>query len=162
MGVGITNPNHQNDPPLDMIQLIVISTVLYSMRTIYSKGNLLIRKFKHCTPTVKCQLFQSFCTDMYCSQLWGKYKQSMLQQLSVAYNNVFRYLLSIKRQCSISQCFIKHGIYSFNVLCRKLVYSFYNRVSTSDNTLVRNMAGSLYFIYASPLHKRWQSSLYTF
>ena len=39
-------------------------------RTFYARANLLIRNFRHCTDKVKCYLFQSYCTCMYCSQLW--------------------------------------------------------------------------------------------
>jgi hypothetical protein len=40
-------------------------------RNIYSRGNPLIRNFKMCSDTVKCQLFQSFCTNIYCA-LYGQ------------------------------------------------------------------------------------------
>jgi len=39
-------------------------------RNIYSRGNTLIRNFKMCSDTVKCKLFQSFCTNIYCAPLW--------------------------------------------------------------------------------------------
>ena len=36
-------------------------------RTFYARANLLIRNFGHCNNKVKCYLFQSYCTSMYCS-----------------------------------------------------------------------------------------------
>ena len=41
-------------------------------RTFYARANLLFRNFRHCTDKVKCYLFQSNCTNMYCSQVWFK------------------------------------------------------------------------------------------
>ena len=42
-------------------------------RNIYSRGNTIIRNFKHCSDAVKCQLFKSFCTSFYCASLWSSY-----------------------------------------------------------------------------------------
>ena len=30
----------------------------------------LLRNFRYCSDDVKCTLFQSYCTNMYCCQLW--------------------------------------------------------------------------------------------
>ena len=35
-------------------------------RTFYARANLLIRNFIHGTDKVKCYMFQSYCTSMYC------------------------------------------------------------------------------------------------
>ena len=46
------------------------------MKAIYRKGNTLIRKFKQCSVEVKNQLFQSFCTNMYCAEMCDNYNGS--------------------------------------------------------------------------------------
>ena len=48
----------------------IIIDVKRQTRTFYTRANLLIRNFRHCTDKVKYYLFQSYCTSMYCSQLW--------------------------------------------------------------------------------------------
>ena len=67
------------------------------MMCINGKGNALIRKFKHSSPEVKTRLFESYCTNRFCAELWNDYKVKSLNQLKVAYNNVFRHLLLVKR-----------------------------------------------------------------
>ena len=36
----------------------------------YAQANTLLRNFRYCSDDVKCILFRSFCTNMYCSPLW--------------------------------------------------------------------------------------------
>ena len=38
-------------------------------RKFYAQANMLIRIFSHCTHNVKCMLFRSSCTNMYCCPL---------------------------------------------------------------------------------------------
>ena len=59
---------------------------------IYAHWNALIRKFYVCTEDVKIALFKSFCTTLYTSTLWCKYRRESLRRLCVAYNNIFRKL----------------------------------------------------------------------
>ena len=39
------------------------------VRNLYSRGNMIIGNLRNCSDTVKGQLFQSFCTNLYCSPL---------------------------------------------------------------------------------------------
>ena len=36
----------------------------------YAQANTLLHNFRYCSDDVKCMLFRSFCTNMYCSPLW--------------------------------------------------------------------------------------------
>ena len=64
-------------------------------RTFYAQANLLIRNFRHCTDKVKCYLFQSYCTSMYCSQLWFNSTKDSLHKPRTSYNTALRRLLCI-------------------------------------------------------------------
>ena len=39
------------------------------MRKFYANANMLIRKFSKCSVNVKCYLFKTYCSTMYCSAL---------------------------------------------------------------------------------------------
>ena len=41
------------------------------MRSVYSKGNMLISKFRKCSDSVKVQLFKTFCTNVYIVLVYG-------------------------------------------------------------------------------------------
>ena len=46
-------------------------------RKFYLQANLLLRNFRHCSDDVKCVLFQTHCTNLYCCQL-----SSILQRVA--------------------------------------------------------------------------------
>ena len=39
------------------------------IRSIYARGNTILKYFRHCTHEVKCTLFKTYCTNLYCSHL---------------------------------------------------------------------------------------------
>ena len=126
------------------------------MRALYGRGNVIISKFRHCTDDVKVQLFKSFCSDMYCSHLWSNYSINVYSKLKVAYNNIFRSLMSISRRQSVSKAFIDYGVDCFYVLIRKKIVSFRKRVMSSNNSLIKLCTSSLFHMYASTINKKWQ------
>ena len=62
----------------------------------YSQVNALLRNFRYFSHYVKCILFRSFCTNMYCSQLWFNSTSSSIKKLKTSNNGVLRRLLLIK------------------------------------------------------------------
>ena len=44
---------------------------------------------------MKCTLFKSFCSNMYCSTIWYNGTVTAMRKLRIAYNNSFRRLLGI-------------------------------------------------------------------
>ena len=49
----------------------------------YAQANMLLRYFRHCSTCneVKCSLFKSFCTNMYCCPLWFNSTSSSVKKL---------------------------------------------------------------------------------
>ena len=94
-------------------------------KAIYARGNTLIRKFSKCSPDVKTQLFKTYCSNLYASHLWHNYSKKEFHRVRVAYNNVFRALMSITRGCSISQSFVDLDVSTFNALLRNYTNVFF-------------------------------------
>ena len=130
------------------------------IRSTYSRGNVLISKFRKCSNEVKVQLFSSFCSNLYCSSLWSNYRKDVYNRLRVAYNNVFRILMGLDRRCSISYVLVQNNVVGFHALMRKNVYSLRERVFGSDNTLIHACTGHNFFIFKSTINKQWCSILY--
>ena len=40
------------------------------MRKLYANVNLLLRKFSKCSVAVKCFLFETYCSNLYCAPMW--------------------------------------------------------------------------------------------
>ncbi len=131
-------------------------------RSIYARGNCLVHKFSKCSVDVKLELFRAYCSNVYLGQLWCNYKLSTYRKLKVAYNNVFRALLKIKRGDSVSEMYVRTNTDCFNVIMRKAVYSFYRRTMNNTNTLVSTMAGSIYFTCGSKLFDKWNRVLFIY
>ena len=63
----------------------------------YAQANTLLRSFRYCSDDVKCMLFRSFCTNMYCSPLWLNSTSSSIKKLETSYKSAVRRLLLIKK-----------------------------------------------------------------
>ena len=128
-------------------------------RNFYSRANLLIRNFRHCTDNVKCYLFQSYCTSMYCCQLWFNSTKGSIKKLRTSYNSALRRFLVISKPYSASQMFVSRGILLFDELLRKSIYRFVERIDNSTNSIIHACLSSSVFLY-SPIRKWWSSLLY--
>ena len=106
---------------------------------IYAQGNALIRKFYMCTENVKIALFKSYCTTLYTSTLWCKYRRESLRKLCVAYNNIFRKLTHQARDCSASQMFVSRQLPTCKMLIRRNVYGFMLNVQKSNNLILNSI-----------------------
>ena len=128
-------------------------------KNLYSRGNILIRNFNKCTDEVKCLLFKTFCSNIYCSALWNKYNVESMRQLKVGYNRVFRILLRLEHRVSMSANFISRRLDPFPVVLRKSISSFRTRILYSGNILLRAIVDSDYFTFCS-LSKHWKSNIF--
>ena len=70
----------------------------------YAQANTLLRNFCYCSDDVKCMLFRSFCTNMYCSPLWFNSTSSSIKKLTASYNGALRRLLLIKTHIALALC----------------------------------------------------------
>ena len=130
------------------------------LRSLYARANTLLRKFSKCSISVKLTLFQSYCSNAYCSHLWANYTKATFNKLKVAYNNVYRRLLGCTRRDSASMMLVTNGIDSFETLYRKYIYKFMKRVEYSSNVIINRMYGN-YLVRGGAMHSTWQKCLYT-
>ena len=93
------------------------------MRKFYANNNVLSRKLAKCSPDVKCTLFKSFCSNMYCSTMWYKGTVTAMRKLRNAYNDII----------TATEMFVLLNIKSLGGLLRKCVFCFINRLTLSDN-----------------------------
>ena len=128
-------------------------------RKFYAQANMLLRNFRYCSNEVKCSLFKSFCTNMYCCPLWFNSSSSSVKKLKCSYNSVLRRLLCIRMPYSASAMFVTHGIPSFYELLRKCIYNFSERISSSSNSIIKACLSPIIFIF-SPIRRWWRSVLF--
>ena len=54
------------------------------IRALYTRANMLLRKFGNCSDNVKSYLFKSYCTNLYCLHLWSVYNCGTYNKLKIA------------------------------------------------------------------------------
>ena len=111
-------------------------------------------KFGCCTKIVKSLLFQSYCTNLYCSHLWWNYRRDMYKKIMVAYNNCFRRFMGYMYDSSASQMFLENNVLHFKVLRRKCLQNFMNRLNSSENNLIKHILATN-LLYHSTFYKEW-------
>jgi hypothetical protein len=129
------------------------------LRSVYAQGNILLRKFQKCSDDIKCHLFRSYCTNLYCAALWCDFTASAFRRIKVAYNNTFRMLMCVKRR-QVYNAFVRFNVDSLQVILRKSVYSFNKRLLKSKNCIISNIMNSMSFLSGSKLHAHWEKVLH--
>ena len=133
--------------------------IMRQCRQLYAQGNVLARRSHMCSDNVKVTIFRSYCSALYTSQLWWKYKVSSIKKLYLAYNNAFHMLFVLPRDCSASGMFAVHTVMSCSALVRKFVFGFHKRVKASQNCIVRAICGSDIW-WKSSIRANWNKLLY--
>ena len=106
------------------------------LRSTYGIANMLRRKFRFCSNTVKNCLFRTFCFAMYGLNLWCLYLKSCMDRTRVAYNNAYRILFNLPRQISITTVMVRNNISTFEAIRKKSVAIFVTRCYHSSNKYI--------------------------
>ena len=61
--------------------------IMRQCRQLYAQGNALTlaHRFHMCSDNVKVTIFRSYCSSLYTSQLWWKYKVNSIRKLCMKY-----------------------------------------------------------------------------
>ena len=143
--------------------------MLKRCRFIYFQGNKLIRNFSKCNVYTKIRLFKAYCSTIYTSHLWFRYKQATHKKITVAYNCIFRILLNIPRfedgqSYSASGMFARNNVKNFTALVRHSIFNFIDRLSTSCNNVINHLVSGTQttVIFTSSIWAHWRHLLYTY
>ena len=116
------------------------------MRKMYANANVLLRKFSKCSINVKCYLFKTYCSNLYCAPMWFDYTKTALKKLKVAYNNSLRRFMGLPWHNSASEMFVNLNIKSFGEMLRCFVYSFRSRIMISGNLMLIAIVLALFIL----------------
>ena len=113
-------------------------------RNIYAQGDTLIRKFSMCSLDVKIMLFRTYCTPMYCAQLWCRFKPSSnrrgaLSKLYVAYHSILKILIGVSKYERNSPIFVHLNVPTCAAVIRNLIHKFKCRVDQSKNVILQSL-----------------------
>ena len=117
------------------------------MRKIYANANLLLRKFSCCSVSVKCYLFKTYCSTLYCAPMWFDCTKTALKELKAAYNNSLRRFMRLPWRNSASEIFVNLSINSLNEMLRIFTFGFMSRLIVSKNLFILNIYNSSCRLY---------------
>ena len=118
------------------------------IRSVYSRGNFLIHKFRYCTVDVKIRLFLAYCTSFYGITTWFRFHENYKKRLDIAYKKIFRAFFRLKREGTTFNM-LNMNLKPFAVLERNLLFGFLQRIYCSNNLLVREFVDSRLFMSSS-------------
>ena len=81
------------------------------------------------------------------------------EKLNVAYNNAFRMLFGLSRDCSASTMFANRGIYSSEAIIRKDIFRFMNRLEHTNNDIIKSLVMTDTY-WKSRIKRHWMQTLY--
>ena len=91
------------------------------MKRCSANANMLLRRFSKCSIPVKCYLFKTYCSILYCAPLWYSFTLTAMKNIKTAYNNSTMRLFFLPKHNSASEMCVNLNIISFGELLRKYV-----------------------------------------
>ena len=144
------------------IKIMSGRSYLRQLRSIILRTNILLRTFSKCSIEVKLHLFQSYCTNLYCSHLWYIYTKTQLNKLRITYNNSLRRLFNLHPRCSASAMFAYSHMPSLDEIRRKyIMYRFIQRLNSTYNSILLCFMSSTNMLTSS-IWRQWYRCVYMF
>jgi len=106
-----------------LINIYNTLTPLYSdddinpeVRNMFTRTNVLIRRFGNCSLPVKLSLFKTYCWNLYDIALWHTYLKGSMQKLRSCYNRCVKMFFGYSRSYSMTQALLEMNMPSFDTL----------------------------------------------
>ena len=116
------------------------------IRNLFTRTNILVRRFASCSVDVKIILFKAYCISLYDAGLWKRYKVTMFNKLSSCYNKCLKLLFGYRyrRRDSVTQILFNLGIPSFNTVVHNSKALAHSAWCNCCNTIVRHLGSTLH------------------
>ena len=117
-----------------------------SIHSLYTKGNTIIKHFRKCTDDVKVKLSNHIALH-FMAALSGPltlYYNACKNKLVVAYKQIFRNLMNVQRE-GTTMNMLKFNVDHLDVVLRKLIFGFRNRLLLCDNNIVQAIICCFHF-----------------
>ena len=109
------------------------------IKSLFTRCNILCRRFKRCSIRVKIKLFCSFCICMYDAALWSCFTITAINKLSSCYTKCIKSFFNYTKYSSVTAMLLELGLPSFNTLMHNSQISFKRSMLSCDNLLVTSV-----------------------
>jgi len=106
------------------------------IQNMFVRTNVLLRRYRKCSLSVKTLLFRFFCLCLYAIVLWKVFNNGTLAKLQFCYNNCLKLFFGFQRRDSLTQLFLATGLPSFSTVLHNCNHVFDKSRSTCTNSIV--------------------------
>jgi len=110
------------------------------LKCLFTRVNLLNRRFWRCSIGVKLQLFKTFCMCFYDIGLWSSFRVGTLNKLAAAYVRCIKIFFGYHKYASVTCMLLDLGLPSFKTILFNAGVIFNSRLSATINSLVHYAA----------------------
>ena len=107
------------------------------IRCMFTRCNMLRRRFYNCSMCVKLALFKSFCLGFYNIALWNRFRSGWLSKFRSCYIKCAKMFLRFNKFYSVTNMLLLTGLPSFDTLMNNARKSDVARWNTCSNALVK-------------------------
>ena len=86
------------------------------IRNMFTRTNILARRFAKCSTDVKIILFKAYCFSLYDADLWFQYSAVVLNKLRSCYQKCLKFFFGFKRRDSVTLILLHLRLPSFNTI----------------------------------------------
>jgi hypothetical protein len=109
------------------------------IKALFTRTNILCRRFKRCSVPVKLKLFRSFCICLYDAALWSSFSVSAYNKVASSYSKCIKSFFNFAKYSSVTNMLLELGLPSFNTVIHNCQFSFKRSMLRCDNVLVNNL-----------------------
>jgi len=111
------------------------------IKALFTRTNMLCRRFKICSLQVKLKLFRSYCICLYDVALWSSFTVATYKKLSSCYSKCMKSFFGYCKYSSVTSMLFELGLPSFNTLMHNSKYRFECSLLRCGNMLLSSMLG---------------------
>lgn len=109
------------------------------IRSLYMRVNIIARKFKYCSSTVKVILFRCYCICFYDVSIWARYSCGIMDKFRSSYIKCMKFFFGYSRRDSVTSMLISIGLPSIDTLLHNAVVSFNRQLLQCNNVIVKHL-----------------------
>jgi len=105
----------------------------------YTRVNMLIRKFHKCSTEVKIRLFRAYCICLYGSALWTHFAAESLNKFRRCYHKCIKMIFGYSKYHSVTAVLFDLKLSSFNTIMHNFRHVYSAHWWSSGNMLIINL-----------------------
>jgi len=117
--------------------------VFREVRAMFTRTNILARRFSCCSVSVKTVLFRSYCICFYGMELWKCYSLSTVNRLRSCYIKCMKLFFKYSKYYSVTDMLTELRLPSFDTLIYNSRLNIARQVQNSHNSIIAQLCAIL-------------------